>query len=502
MTPLFLIQLRFPNHNFSRKKGVIVNSIVTFLIQFNQSLLAKIEELLVVIEQLSPKKNDYDHKSPKYKRFSVDKPPVVRDIQKRDYRELIRREQELFGKTITPVKRRGRVAVSESVACPYCDAPSPYIHDNSGGRGQFLCKVCHSTFCQGSRAVRPASLYCPFCGNPLVKAKERKGFAVHKCMAPRCPFYRNALAALSDDDRLEYQRHPYRFKLHYIYREFTTDFFAMDLKSMPDGSVNFNFRKFSPHILGLCLTYTVNCGLSLRQTQTVLREVHNVVISHGMIARYVKTASAILTPFVLDFDYKPTNYLAADETYIKVKGVNHYIWFVMDAVKKSILGFAVSSERTLEPCMLTMRRAFSRFKEFPGMGLKFIADGYPIYKLAQLQFSMNDMAFPLTQVIGLTNDDPVSREYRWVKQIIERLNRTFKASYRTTCGYGSFSGADASVAAFVACYNFLRPHPYNYWKPLNSIPALEKCPNMPAKWQKLIELAQIHLSRIQEQSAA
>jgi transposase-like protein len=274
----------------------------------------------------------------------------------------------------------------------------------------------------------------------------------------------------------------------------------MDLKSLPGGSINFNFRKFSPHILGLCLTYVVNCGLSTRQTRDVLRDVHGVVISHGMIARYIRTASAIVTPFVLDFDYKPSNYTAADETYVKVKGVNHYVWFIMDAIKKSILGFAVSSERTLEPCMLAMRRAFSAFKEFPGMNLKFIADGYPIYKLAQLQFAMKDMAFPLTQVIGLTNDDSVSKEYRWIKQIIERLNRTFKFSYRVTCGYNTFAGADSHVAIFVALYNFLRPHPYNYWRPLNQIPELEKCPNMPAKWQKLIELSQIHLLKLQNEA--
>lgn len=269
---------------------------------------------------------------------------------------------------------------------------------------------------------------------------------------------------------------------------------------MPEGTVNFNFRKFSPHIMGLCLTYVVNCGLSTRQTRDVMRDVHGVIISHAIIAKYVRTASAMVQPFVQDFDYKPTNYLAADETYIKVKGANHYVWLVMDAIKKSILGFAVSSERTLEPCMLAMRRAFSRFKVFPGMNLKFIADGYSIYQLAQLQFAMNDMAFPLTQVIGLTNDDPVSKEYRWLKQVIERLNRTFKRSYKVTCGYGTFSGADSHVAIFVAFYNFLRPHSYTYWKPLNQIPELESCANMPAKWQKLIELSQLHLLKLQNQT--
>ena len=485
-----------------------MNSIITFLIQFNQTLLAKIEDLLLIIEELAPKKNTFDQLSPKYKRFSVDKPPLtfkpplVREIEKQDYRELIKLEQKLFGKTIKPVKSRGGKSVLESVVCPFCNAPHTYIYDNSGGRGQFLCKVCHSTFFQVDTVITPAAFYCPYCGRQLEKQRERKGFIVHRCQSQKCPFYKQSLASLSGTDKLEHGQHPYRFKLHYIYREFKTDFFAMDLMSMPAGSVNFNFRRFSPHVLGLCLTYVVNCGLSVRKTKEVLREVHGVVISHAMVARYVRTASAILAPFVHDFDYKPTTYLAGDETYIKVKGVRHYVWFVMDVIKKSVVGYAVSSERSLEPCMLAMRRAFSKFKTFPGAALKFISDGYSIYDLARLQFTMNDMAFPLIKVIGLTNDDPVSKEFRWAKQNIERLNRTFKFSYRPTCGYGSLSGADSHVAAFVACYNFLRPHPYNYHRPLNEIPAVQACPNMPAKWQKLIELSQFHILKLQSDMAS
>ena len=88
------------------------------------------------------------------------------------------------------------------------------------------------------------------------------------------------------------------------------------------------------------------------------------------------------------------------------------------------------------------------------------------------------------------NDDPISTEYRWFKQVIERLNRTFKFSYKVTNGYGSDGGSNAHLSLFVAYYNFLRPHSYTYWKPLNSIPELESIPNMPAKWQKLIKMSQ------------
>ena len=259
---------------------------------------------------------------------------------------------------------------------------------------------------------------------------------------------------------------------------------------MPKGSVNLRFRNFSPHILGLSMTYLVNLGLSTRATARALWEIHGVRISHVTVSKYAKTAATLVQPFVDNYNYKPTTYLAADETYIKVKGIKHYVWFVMDAIKKSILGYRVSSSRDAGPCIMAMRMAFAKFKEFPGKALKFSADGYTAYKLAQQQFMLNDMDFDLIQVIGLTNDDPVSTEYRWLKQIIERLNRTFKFSYQVTNGYGSGEGSDTHVALFVAYYNFLRPHSYSYWQPLNSIPELEAIPTMPAKWQKLIELSQ------------
>jgi transposase-like protein len=217
------------------------------------------------------------------------------------------------------------------------------------------------------------------------------------------------------------------------------------------------------------------------------------------VAGYIKTASVIVKPFVDSFDYNPTNYIAADETYIKVKKVRHYVWFIMDAIKKSILGYQVSDKRDLTPCMLAMRMAFDKFRQFPGKALKFVADGFPIYLLASQEFAKRGMEFDVTQVIGLTNKDAVSTEYRWLKQIIERLNRTFKFSYRTTNGYGSYSGSNTHVALFVAFYNFLRPHIYSYWKPLNDIPEVSRAPNMPAKWLKLIELSQKYLLSLQAQ---
>lgn len=90
--------------------------------------------------------------------------------------------------------------------------------------------------------------------------------------------------------------------------------------------------------------------------------------------------------------------------------------------------------------------------------MNFVVDGNPIYLLAKHYFYQRGINFDITQVICLTNQDPVSKEQRLLKQIIERLNRTFKKSYRSSCGFKSDRGSIAYVNLFAAYFNFLRPH--------------------------------------------
>ena len=78
---------------------------------------------------------------------------------------------------------------------------------------------------------------------------------------------------------------------------------------------------------------------------------------------------------------------------------------------------------------MAMRMAFQHLEKLPD-GFRFIADGYSAYLLAAQQFFHKfgeNFKFDVTQVIGLTNEDAVSEEFRPYKQMIERLNRTYKA---------------------------------------------------------------------------
>ena len=144
----------------------------------------------------------------------------------------------------------------------------------------------------------------------------------------------------------------------------------------------------------------------------------------------------------------------ADETYIKIRGIKTYIWLIMNAATRSIIGYQVSDNRGVGPCILAMRMAFQGLAKLPE-NFKFIADGYSAYPLAAMEFGKKfgkDFTFKITQVIGLTNDDAVSTEHRPFKQMIERLNRTYKASYRHTNGFDNIDGANYDLALWVAYY--------------------------------------------------
>jgi len=466
-------------------------NIIHYLCLYNQYLMEIINSLLKFIAKHIPL-GQYafnDSQSPKYQKYKIDKLPVIKKFEKQDYRFWLEYYLWKYKKALKPVSRRNGKTIPEDTVCPRCNAPHHYIYDNTGGRGEYLCKVCGATFVSGEKICTPLILTCPYCGHTLQPKKDRKHFIVHKCVNMRCSYYLDNLKKLPSDlpkaERVNY-------KLHYIYREFNVDFFKVDLNSIPDRAFSFVFRKKSAHIMGLCLTYHVNLGLSLRKTALALRDIHNVHISHTMVANYAKTAASVIKPFVDNFNYKLSDTYIADETYIKVKGVKGYVWLIIDAVSRSILGYQVSDNRGVGPCILAMRMAFRNLKSLPDK-FRFIADGYSAYPLAAQQFALqehNPLHFDITQVIGLTNDDAVSTEFRPFKQLIERLNRTFKSSYRNTCGFDNFDGANFSVSLWVAYYNFLRPHPANRFRPLNNVDLLNNADTMQAKWQLLIFLGQ------------
>jgi len=477
-------------------------TIIDFLLVYIQYLEKNIAMLLQLIIKYVPlRQMAYDDShSPEYQKLKTDKLPIIIKFEKQDYEFLLEYYLWKYKEPCKPVIRRNGRDVSEDTVCPRCNAPHEYIYDNNGGRGEYKCKVCGQCFANGVNVTTPLVLACPYCGKMLQPKKERKHFTVHKCVNERCSYYLGNLRKLPEDLPVEDRN---KYKLHYIYREFRFNFFSMDMDSLPENASSLKFSKNNAHIMGLCLTYHVNLSLSLRKTAQAMKDIHNISVSHTMVANYAHAAASVIKPFIDNYPYKRSDTFIGDETYIKVHGVRAFVWFVMDAVSRSVIGYRVSDNRAVGSCILTMRMAFGKLKELPKT-FKFIADGYSAYPLAAQQFELRDndpLRFGITPVIGLTNDDAVSKEFRPFKQLVERLNRTFKSSYRVSCGYETYDGANYAVSLWVAYYNFLRPHlAFGRFTVLNPLEEFRFADNMPAKWQILIRLGQDTILKLQSAS--
>ena len=436
--------------------------------------------------------------SKKYRPMQIDAQPIIEKLEKLDYKILLADYELKHGTPLKAIKRRknAKNKVPTSVSCPRCSAPHQYIYDNNGGKGQFLCKICSFIFFSKIKYSKTAIIKCPYCRATLVKVKERQQFNVLKCKNDNCSFYLNNLNSMSKSEKALFAKKPFKFKVRYIYREFTFNFEPLSKsdEQSPEAVSRVDISKIhaSPHTLGLILTYYANYGISARNTAGIMSDIHNLSISHQTVINYAEAASKLVKPFVDNYPYELSNSFCGDETYLKINGKWQYLFFFFDAVKKIILSYRISPNRDALSAIKALDDTLKKIEPLPD-DLSFVVDGNPIYLLAQHFFALKGINFDLHQVIGLTNKDKVSKEYRPLKQIVERLNRTFKREYKTKYGFNSSAGSESFTVLFVAYFNFLRPHSALEKRVPVVIPELDKLPNMPAKWLKLIDLAQEYI---------
>lgn len=489
--------MRLPHTKLPKKEVTsLYPQLLAYLIEFikYQSEIIKILMILVFGKSVGSVRPEQPINK-EYRKLQVDELPIIQQLEKVSFQDIKQAYFAKHGKELKPVRRhaKSKTKVPENLYCPKCGAPAAYLYANNGANGQYLCKACDCLFNQQNRYKKEVIFRCPHCMKALEKVKERKDFHVWKCKYNQCSFYLSNIDRMSKEEKARFKHDPQAFKIRYIYREFLFDYQPLSPLSPVKPRVDLSRIQVSQHTLGLILTYHINYGLSARRTAALMHDIHNISISHQTILNYVNSVSILMKPFVDCYPYELSDQFCGDETYIRVNGKWHYLFFFFDAAKKVILSYRVSQNRDTLSAIKAIDDVLQKFKEIP-QDLNIIVDGNPIYLLAQHYFARHEIWFDVTQVIGLTNEDPVSAEYRWLKQIIERLNRTFKGHYRATTGFGSETGSVSFVTMFVAYFNFLRPHAKLENRVPVMIPALEKMPHMPARWTKLIELAQQELT--------
>jgi putative transposase len=498
------------------RRQAFMHKIARFIIwicsQFTRTEIEHIINGLVdVLQNRNPEltpRDDFQEKHPNYRTFSVDplapltEPPQPKKLfPSKDYKCLLAEYQSKHDKPLAPVKyRSGSPKVPEHTSCACCGALHHYLYYNDGKkRTQLMCKVCCHLFQLNRRYRTKTKYYCPYCRHALFTWKQRKEVTIYKCGNDRCLHRIRKMNALNDAEKALSKKRSSQFKLAYQYREYHYTPGELIHSAPEKPRVDLVKIHNSPDILGLILTFYVSFAVSARKTALILRSVFNIPVSSQTVLNYAAAAAFYCHRFNLKHKGSIDTISAGDEAYIKVMGKQRYVFFFISSESLKITAYHVADNRETLPAIIAMNEAIRT--AHPEQTIILVTDGNPSYS-AGIHFLNADrknasspcLCIARRQVqhrtmIGLQNLDSESEAYRPFKQLIERLNRTFKHHMKPSHGFNSDNGALALVTLFVTHYNFLRPHmSLNYKTPIE-LPELEDISSIQGKWTKILSLA-------------
>lgn len=447
-----------------------------------EQIKALIEFLKNLVDNPETKFKEVKPEHPNYRKFAVDpKPPIPYVAEATlDYKKLLK------SKRIKPVTRRTEEAPPKHLRCPHCNAPSEYLYINNGKNQksvQYRCKVCSKTFCETEKK-RVTKYLCPHCQKALYKWKDSQAKTIYKCDNDNCPKYLENLNNLTEKEKILQKEKPSQFKVRYSFRDY-----KITLKDVQEELIRptnkLKKSTYSLNVIGLILTFYITLGLSSRKTAFALRSIFGIKASHMTVIRMARNCSEICHYFNDKNIPSVTGRQAVDETYIKVNGKFHYVWLTIAKFRSIITSYQVSDTRSELPAIRSLLLAFRKFlKNAENKTLTIISDGNPSYQAGTTFLEKEGINIDLKKVIGLENKDETSKTFRYLKNLVERVNRTYK-SYSKDC-FKNADSASKHLALTITDYNFLRPHSaLDYQTPI-VMEELHNIPFIQDKWAKIL----------------
>lgn len=339
------------------------------------------------------------------------------------------------------------------------------------------------------RFQNPPKYLCPYCYKALYTWKQRPTVTIYKCGNRQCAHRTDKLKTLNKDEQKLRPDLYSQFKINYQYRDYHFELADLDVAKPDRPTVSLNRIHNDINIVGLILTLHISYAITARKTAHMLKNIWQIPVSYQTVLNYAQAAAHYCHKFNQDNKGPIDAVCAGDETYVKVKGVWHYAWFFICSVSKKIAAYHLSDGRGAMPAIATMLETLRTAK--PQQDITLVTDGNPSY-MAGLHFinRYNDkLKVTLKKVIGLQNLDDESEEYRAHKQMVERLNRTYKYHVAAQDGFEHINGAVAKLVLFVTHYNFLRPHKaLRYHTPIE-LAELAGLSTIQSKWCRILSLA-------------
>ncbi len=310
--------------------------------------------------------------------------------------------------------------------CPKCNNTHNFYRygKDTGGYQKYLCRVCHHQFAPERRKARSGQIdgrkypSCPMCAKASFLHHDYPHYSNYRCGDKKCyhSFFSWKSAAITPPSM-----------------------------STLFGKHNFKRMRYPVHLIISALSMFYLGKNSFRNISLILRTAFNIKVSHTTISNWCTKFAPLFDDLrlkllpMLDLSSDEWH---ADETVVKVNGIKHYLWFVIDSETRFIIGYHLSPHRDSPQAVSVLHNA-----QKLGKPNAIVSDRYSAYNVPIKSI------FPQSRHIRVQSfKDDISNN------LIECFNKQFKAWYKTKQGFSSFDSANNLISMFVFFFNFVRPH--------------------------------------------
>ena len=316
---------------------------------------------------------------------------------------------------------------SYQIYCPKCNNQHNFYRYGKTKEGcqKYLCRVCRHQFVpersktshQTGESTQRKHPSCPICGKSSFLHHDYEHYANYRCSDKSCnhSFFVSKASAIS----------------------------APSMSSL-FGKIDFKRMRYPVQTIITALSMFYLGKNSFRNISLILKTAFNLKVSHTTISNWCVKFAPLFDNFriqLMPLLNLNSDEWHADETVIKVAGVKHYLWLVVDSETRFVIGFHLSPKRNSP-------QAFALFNSVKNSGQPqaIVTDCYWAYNEA------------VKSLPGVKHIQVQSFQDDISNNLIECFNKQFKAWYKTKQGFSSFACANNLISMFLFFFNFVRPH--------------------------------------------
>lgn len=314
-------------------------------------------------------------------------------------------------------------------SCPKCNNNHLFYRygKDSDGYQKYQCRNCWHQFAPDRPSVaregagqtgRRKYPSCPVCGKASFLHHDYDNYSNYRCSDKRC---------------------------NHSFFEWKNTAVTVPSMSILFGKHDFKRMRYPVQLVTTALSMFYLGKNSFRNISLILRTAFNIKVSHVTISNWCTRFAPLFDDMriqllpLLDLNSDEWH---ADETVVKIAGIKHYIWFVIDSETRFIIGFHLSPHRDSPQAVSVLSEAKSN-----GKPAAVVSDRYSAYKVPIKAL------LPEAKHIRVQSfKDAISNN------LIECFNKQFKAWYKTKQGFSSYRSANNLISMFVFFFNFVRPH--------------------------------------------